>query len=193
MSTSGPRKAVVLESDLPNLSFFKDGTNGYRVRYRLVSEDRNRFSHYSPIYTVRPNYKFERPESRSLTEIAVIRPGNSPYVTVVWPKVSVLNRVTDNLVKIADLYDVWLSWDVDEANAIWVQADRVAGNQQGLVIPKSYTLDTIPSPTIVAVEPTRISVEIYVRADPPSRENSALLVYKLDNEDISPPPSPPAT
>jgi len=193
MATSGPRKAIVQESELPTLSFFKDGTNGYRVRYRIASEDRNRFSHYSPIYTVRPNYKFQRPEARDLDEIAINRPGNSPYLTVAWQKVSVLNRVTNNFIKTADLYDVWLRWDVDEANAVWVLADRVDGNQLGLVIPKSYTLATTPSPTVISEEPTRLSVEIYIRANPASRNNSSFLVYKLDNENIEPPLPDPAT
>ena len=193
MATSGPRKAIVQESELPTPSFFKDGTNGYRVRYRIASEDRNRFSHYSPIYTVRPNYKFQRPEARDLDEIAINRPGNSPYLTVAWQKVSVLNRVTDNFIKTADLYDVWLRWDVDEANAVWVLADRVDGNQLGLVIPKSYTLATTPSPTVISEEPTRLSVEIYIRANPASRNNSSFLVYKLDNENIEPPLPDPGT
>jgi hypothetical protein len=142
---------------------------------------------------VRPNYKFQRPEARDLNEIAINRPGNSPYLTVAWQKVSVLNRVTNSFIKVADLYDVWLRWDVDETNAVWVLADRVDGNQLGLVIPKSYTLATTPSPTVISEEPTRLSVEIYIRANPASRNNSSLLVYKLDNANIAPPLPDPGT
>jgi hypothetical protein len=88
---------------------------------------------------------------------------------------------------------VWLRWDVDETNAVWVLADRVDGNQLGLVIPKSYTLATTPSPTVISEEPTRLSVEIYIRANPASRNNSSFLVYKLDNENIEPPLPDPGT
>ena len=48
MADRGIKKAVVLSGDLP------EPINGgqYLVRYRIVSEDRNRRSHWSPIYYV---------------------------------------------------------------------------------------------------------------------------------------------
>lgn len=48
----GLQKAKVLRQDLPALSVFADGSIGHYVRYRIISEDRNRYSHWSPVYLV---------------------------------------------------------------------------------------------------------------------------------------------
>lgn len=50
---SGPRKAVVLKADLPPVIRLSDGDYGYLTRYRIISEDRNRFSSWSPVYPVK--------------------------------------------------------------------------------------------------------------------------------------------
>lgn len=45
----GQQKVRVPKSDLPEVSRLSDGSYGYVVRYRIISEDQNRFSHWSPI------------------------------------------------------------------------------------------------------------------------------------------------
>ena len=45
----GPQKVRLARNDLPEVSRLSDGTYGYIVRYRIISEDQNRFSHWSPI------------------------------------------------------------------------------------------------------------------------------------------------
>jgi hypothetical protein len=41
------KKAIVLKSSLPAVD---SDTSGYAVRYRIISEDKNRTSHWSPIF-----------------------------------------------------------------------------------------------------------------------------------------------
>lgn len=49
MADPGIKKVIISKSDLPSI----DGTNfSYNVRYRLVSEDKNRTSHWSRIYNI---------------------------------------------------------------------------------------------------------------------------------------------
>lgn len=49
MSNSKIKKVVISRENLPSLGF----VNGkYNIRYRLISEDRNRISHWSPIYEI---------------------------------------------------------------------------------------------------------------------------------------------
>lgn len=45
----GQQKVRTSRTDLPEVSKLSDGTYGYIVRYRIISEDQNRFSHWSPI------------------------------------------------------------------------------------------------------------------------------------------------
>ena len=51
MADAGIKKATVVKADLPPVN----SSNGYLVRYRIISEDRNRVSHWSPIVEVLAN------------------------------------------------------------------------------------------------------------------------------------------
>ncbi|MGA1047089.1 MAG: hypothetical protein ACO3UU_03710 [Minisyncoccia bacterium] len=55
MADSNIKKARVPFESLPPIN---STTEGYSVRYRIVSDDKNRFSHWSPIYLIVPNYTY---------------------------------------------------------------------------------------------------------------------------------------
>ena len=52
MASENIKKATFLMSSLPGGIINPDGTAGYYVRFRLVSDDKNRKSQWSPIYFV---------------------------------------------------------------------------------------------------------------------------------------------
>jgi len=188
MTIRGPQKAILSEDQLPPLTVFDDGGFGYIVRYRIVSEDRNRFSAYSPNFYVRPNYVFERPGGLALDAVGVIRQG--PYVNVVWDPIFVKDRVSALEIKAESRYDLYVSWTQEEEERLYLPAERFDGNIQGFIVPSSYTLS---NGTTVDSEPTHLSVEIYVRSTNRSRGNSELLVYKIEDVNIEPPLPDPAT
>lgn len=181
MAISGPLKATVAEEDLPYITVFDDGTAGYTVRYRIVSEDGNRFSHYSPLYRVIPNYVYERPTGKTLSDVEILTAG--PYVNVVWDPITIKDRVTGNTIRKALEYDIFLKWGKGETNPdpVWIFEERVEGTAQGFAHPTQYELD---DGTVVVSKPNRLSVEVYLRSTNPSRNNTALLVYKLDGETV---------
>jgi hypothetical protein len=45
----GQEKVRLSRSDLPEISRLSNGNYGHVLRYRVISEDQNRFSHWSPI------------------------------------------------------------------------------------------------------------------------------------------------
>jgi hypothetical protein len=45
----GQQKVILPSRDLPPLSKLSDDSYGHIVRYRIISEDQNRYSHWSPI------------------------------------------------------------------------------------------------------------------------------------------------
>ncbi len=49
MADTGVKKVIIKKEDLPA---FNGNTQQYSVRYRIVSEDKNRYSHWSPYYSV---------------------------------------------------------------------------------------------------------------------------------------------
>jgi hypothetical protein len=190
---SGPQKGIIPEEDLPSLKLFKDGSFGYRVRYRIVSEDGNRWSYYSPTYTVKPNYIFKRPEDIDIDEIDVIR--RRRYVNIFWGTVAIRDRVSNTFIRNVDQYDVWLKWSKGNDQGVWILAERNEqdGPRLGFPVPSSYQKIASGQIEVVQEEPEILSIEVYVRARPASREYSSLLVYKLDDEDIELPLPDPAT
>lgn len=187
MAKRGKEKAIVVEGELPPFKVFSDGSFGYLTRYRIISEDGSRFSHWSPIFKVLPDYVFERPFGKLESDLIIIAQGI--FVNVIWDPVSIFDRISNNFIKKTQKYDVFIKWDRGEVNGAYVLADRAEGPAQGLIVPEEYSL---LDGTVVQQRPNRISAEVYLRADPASRNNTKLLVYKKDNLDISQPVGPPA-
>jgi len=92
---SGNRKASVLAADLPPVIKLGEDSFGYLTRYRIVSEDQNRFSAWSPVQEVVAFDATLLPGTVS-GDIAVM--GNSVLVT--WG--DALNRPS---------YDIFVSFD----------------------------------------------------------------------------------
>ncbi len=53
VSDSGIKQAKIEAADLPPIN---TDTEGYSLRYRIVSEDKNRVSHWSPLHLIQPDY-----------------------------------------------------------------------------------------------------------------------------------------
>jgi hypothetical protein len=163
------QKAVVPNEDLPSLSL--DGK--YYVRYRIVSEDKNRVSHWSPIYSVDPDYAFVPSGDLSVEK-------NSNHVLVIWNPVEI--KKNNKLIKTAKEYDVWFRWHKSDAGD-WKFFERVETNSLTLLAPTSYTIDGVDQ----ATAPNRLDVEIYLAGTPIKRfddPSSLLKVYSKANTTI---------
>ena len=55
MANETIKKFKVPVGDIPPINSISEG---YSLRYRIVSSDKNRTSHWSPIYLVQPDYVF---------------------------------------------------------------------------------------------------------------------------------------
>jgi hypothetical protein len=77
--SSGIRKAKVLSKNLPPVIRLHDNVYGYLTRHRVISEDRNRFSAWSPVIDV-PLYDLANLPAQVPINITVS--GNS--IAVVW-------------------------------------------------------------------------------------------------------------
>lgn len=89
MADRGIKKVVVKNSQLPPINA---DTETYVVRYRIISEDRNRVSHWSPQYFISPT-AIDTTEDEG---ISVVQTGG--FLTVTW---------TDSTY---DRYDVFVAW-----------------------------------------------------------------------------------
>jgi hypothetical protein len=164
------KKAVVLENSLPPVNV---QTQGHSVRYRIVSEDRNRSSHWSPIYRVRPDYELVTPGFLVVEK-------NASHVLLIWNPVSL--KKNGIFVKKATEYDVWLRWHKSDGGD-WVFSERVEGTSLTVLPVDTYTISGVDQET----KPNKLDVEIYLVGTPTVRSddpNALLKAYYKNNTTI---------
>ena len=152
---------------------------GYSIRYRIISSDRNRNSHWSPVYLIEPAFTYV--------------PGNIQFhkaggiATIVWDSVSITKVYEGTTYSIAKAkeYDIWVRWDRGGGDGDWLYKERIENTSLAIPIPATYDVNGIVQPS----PPNRMSVEIYLKGDPIARADGAagtpfLKVYRLLNETV---------
>jgi hypothetical protein len=159
MADANIKKAKVFQNNLPTI---RSSDESYDVRYRIISEDKNRQSHWSPIFNVQPDYTYVSGN---------ISISSSTLTTVAWDSVTL---TIDNVaIRQAQEYDIWVKWSKASGNGDWIYAERISGTSIILVHPSTFYYNGINQ----AEAPNRVTVEIYVKGEPISRSSSNLLVY----------------
>jgi len=154
------KKARILESKLPAINSI---TQGHEVRYRIVSEDKNRTSHWSPIFLVKPEFTY--------VPGTIHHSKAGDVSTVAWDSVQIKKGTT--LIKEALSYDIWVRWDREDSGD-WKYRSRVETSSISLITPTTYTKNNV----VQALAPNRLSVEIYLKGSPISRDTNFLRVYQ---------------
>ena len=154
-------KKVKIDYDtLPDINPLLEG---HIVRYRIISEDKNRTSHWSPTHLVKPDYTYVT--------------GNIKYsksgdlVNIVWDSVKL--KKDNNVVKVATEYDVWVRWDKGDSGD-WDYVSRSNGSSISVLIPDTYFIFGIDQEAV----PNKLSIEIYLKGSPILRDVDFLKVYE---------------
>jgi hypothetical protein len=144
------KKVIISREDLPAVDL---DTRSYNVRYRLISEDRNRVSHWSNIYNL------ESPIITPITEYAIVVTNADDLVTVTWN----LNQVPETA-----YFDVWVKWVGTHAESLypWQYLATITDNQYAMVFPTN-----IPDPTGGTELPKKIRVAVQRPTYPKEKEN----------------------
>lgn len=118
MADSKIKKVIIPKSELPA---FNGVNQSYTVRYRIVSEDKNRTSHWSP------QYKIAAPTTPTLTEddYAISTDSTGKILNVVWDQPASLNS----------LFDVYVKWD----NEAWKYAGQESNTRFSTKVPSGKT------------------------------------------------------
>jgi hypothetical protein len=153
------KKIKIEQENLPTIS---SSTEKYDVRYRVVSEDKNRSSHWSPIVTIDPQYVYVS------GNISIVSSG---ITTVAWDTVTV--KIGSQIIRQAKDYDVWVKWSRAAGNGDFNYVQRISGNSINLVHPTTFYINGVDQ----TQAPNRITVEVYLKGEPISRDSSNLLVY----------------
>lgn len=153
------KKAIVKNADLPSILVEK---GGYFLRYRVVSEDKNRISHWSNALLVDPGYTFVS------GDISINK--QTSTVSLVWDPVEI--KKDTFLISKPSEYDLWIKWG-KSGNGDWLYSGRIAGTTTTLNIPTTYFINGIDQTEV----PNQITVEVYLKGIPVSRDYSFLQVY----------------
>jgi hypothetical protein len=97
VADSGIKKVIIKKEDFPPLAKLAEDVYGHFLRYRIVSEDRNKFSHWSEI-TPLTVFSLQSLPPQVVGELTV----SGSSVTIVWD--DEVNRPR---------YDVFVSFDGD--------------------------------------------------------------------------------
>jgi len=102
MADVGIKKVTILKSNINAVSGVKQD---YSLRYRIISEDKNRSSHWSPQYSlpVTPLDPVLSPSPHSVTVVG-------STITCVWEQAQGLG---------ADRYDVYVNWNSASSPEAW--------------------------------------------------------------------------
>lgn len=144
---------TILSKNLPPVNALE---KAYFVRYRIISEDRNRFSYWSPIYKIPFNAKF------SVLSASATYSNN--LITATWSKTV---SSTYNASYEPSGFDVWIKW----SNTDWIYSGRM-----------SNTFMTFQKNT----NATTFSIRIYIPTEPIGNSSNYLdfLVFEKNNVSV---------
>lgn len=160
MADENIKKVVIPQSDLPPIRIEDEG---YVFRYRIISDDKNRRSHWSPIKIIKPEYTFTSGE--------IYHNKSGDIDNVIWTPVIIKKGTT--IITQAMSYDIWVKWDRSD-NGDWVYSSQSTNNNISLIKPTTYTINDVQQSSA----PNKLSVEVYLKGNPITRTSSFLRVYE---------------
>jgi hypothetical protein len=160
MADSGIKKFKISNALLPPISVEEEA---YVVRYRIVSEDKNRTSHWSPITIVDPDYTF--------TTGAIHHTKSGDVNSIAWDPVIISKD--GNEIRKAHEFDVWVRWDRND-NGDWAYLQRIDTPSISILTPTTYNLSGV----VQVSPPNRLSVEVFLKGTPITRDSVFLRMYE---------------
>lgn len=131
-----------------------------QVRYRVSSDDQNRKSAWTPIFSVNQELSYYT-EGDLLLEYV-----QDGVITVAWSGVSVMKNLNGTLTQIATVsdFDIWIRWSgVANINpGAWEYQGRISSQSMNVAIPPlySYGVSSTAAPKYFEIEIYRPSYEI---------------------------------
>ena len=139
MVDSNIKKVTILKKDLPN--YIGDNSSlSYEIRYRVVSEDRNRSSHWSPIYKVGETSTYDE-TGFDIEDIAGTSIPHNVYIddsnhtaAITWTMPSLLITNPTDEQELTQVYegsiksfDVYVQWKTSGSYGSWIWVGSSSG------------------------------------------------------------------
>jgi hypothetical protein len=171
MVDSGIKKSIISNSSLPNVAIDSDGPH-YLLKYRIVSEDKNRFSHWSNINRVNfPSTSLGNMPYTSSSRIHLNTIGSSPEtIFIIWnfPQEDEFDSDPEiaqyeNLFSLYQTFDIFIRWNENNApdNINWT-----SWKFSGTISAYSFsTLKPDPLPAPYNYTPKQIQASIQIPSE----------------------------
>jgi hypothetical protein len=131
------KKLIIPKQQFADMSIYSPE---YQVRFRIISEDRNSFSAWSPVYNVNPDVTFVQGTIEIPGTIQLKK--ETGYVSAVWSDVSIYKTVDGEEKWLANLpyYDVWiqLSGNAGANPSDWIYKGRIASTSLNIGYATTY-------------------------------------------------------
>lgn len=103
-------------------------TNKISVRFRIITDDKNVASYWSPVYLVDPGIDY-------ITSGELIVEKHTGYVAMIWNPVG----LEKDGVGIGELpnYDIWIRWGTSSSSGDWQYKERLSSTSLNLIKPTS--------------------------------------------------------
>lgn len=158
-------KLIIKKEDLPPVS---GSSQSYPIRYRLVSEDKSKFSYWSPIFNI--------PIQRDYNVVALPVSNVGTIVSSVW-----------NIVADVNSYDVWIRWGKPAQPGDWFFLQNTSNNSISTIIPSEFYNGGV----LVSSTPNRFSIRIYettysiaIYPAPAKAQYAPFLLYETLNQTV---------
>lgn len=168
------KKSIIFRQDLPPINTEIDG---YAVRYRIVSDDKNKVSAWSNVYTLKPNLFYIS------GQLAIAK--QSSHVSLIWDPVKIKPSPNSEYSAVADLiatqkeYDIWVRWSKGGLGD-WRYEERIEGTSANLIIPNYYFYNG----QRVGEKPNELTIEIRLPGSPITRDYAPGLLYLSATETV---------
>jgi hypothetical protein len=129
MSNPIVKKVTIKKQDLPALNGV---SQNYLVRYRIVSEDRNRTSHWSPRYKVNVEPEIDR--DRIID--GVLTPEDwIPHSVVASENKQIINIVWTTPANLGSDFDLYVKWGADDFKYV----ESIQTSSYSIIVPSGYS------------------------------------------------------
>lgn len=147
MSNEVIKKIRLKKSELPHP--VGDNTQlSYNIRYRVVSEDRNRYSHWSPIFSLNINNTTNEvgwdpndPINTSIPNtITITKPSHQAELTWTMPALLITNPTTAEKILQQQQaaipgFDVYVQWKEGTVESDWIWLRETSASRFGMTYP----------------------------------------------------------
>lgn len=131
-------KIIIPREGLPEMDIY---TQKYNVRYRIVSENQNNISYWSPIFEIDPGFIFV--QGSFINPGQLVMQKHTGYVANTWDSVGIYKTIdlVDTLLGEIDQYDFWIQYTENGgANpSDWMHKERISTTSMNEVVPATYT------------------------------------------------------